>query len=160
MSTTIFIEDKKKELPTYQSLSIPKTSKNKELGSFLHCCYYTFFFLTIIAISFGGYYFFINTPESYKSQEPNIAATDTQKTLQNSSKRPALPLISSESDDSSDEDDNSNDDDYYSSDENNDFKKIIKKATVSNGLFFPKIHETSDFKLEISDIDGDVHIGK
>lgn len=188
MSTTILIHDKE-ELP-YQSLSTPKTSNeryefseyfqkpsrlnnqpNLVYSPILHCCCFTFFILTIIAISYGGYYFFKPVDQTKESNvtistfgaDPNTSLSSwSDQKLKNHHYK----LISAESGVDYDDDDSSDDDDEAL---NYAIQKIklkqklstTKKSIKAPKLNFPKIHESSGpfgSKIEISDVDGDVHI--
>jgi hypothetical protein len=78
-------------------------------------------------------------------------------------------LISSESnsDDNDDSDYNDSSDDNNDDDDNDALyhalQKIIQQKNATKSNAFPKIHESSSpfgSKIEISDVDGDVDIGK
>ena len=196
MSTTILIHDKE-ELP-HQSLSTSKTScefsefseyfqkpsrinqpsyKNNLICSLI---YLTFFILTIIAISYGGYYYFkpeFKTSPTLPLKSGSTTALPSFNGFDQKLNNHHYKLISDESDSSVDD---SNALHYtlrarsqghlcwssegsichHGSGIEGKKRKLTHKSSTKK---VPKIHESSGpfgYKLEISDVDGNVEIGK
>ncbi|MGL5962374.1 MAG: hypothetical protein ACRCZ0_10555 [Cetobacterium sp.] len=198
MSTTILIHDKE-ELP-YQSLSTPKTSNERyEFSEYfqnpsqlsnqqsyknlvLHCCYFTFFILTVTAISYGGYYCFIKSiddPTVSTLQDSSPESSYAEKSLPSDQKlnnihsaelRDYYKLISSSNSDNDSSDNDSSDND--SSDNDSSDNDSIDNDSIDNDSSDndSSDNDSSDndssssglvgSKIEISDVDGDVYIGK
>jgi hypothetical protein len=159
------------ELSVFHTSRPTKMAAQNHGWSLLNCCYVSFIIFTIVAISCGGYYFNKSIRRESPTSFQSVGAATTEIIAINKLNRDYLAnhhyrLISDDDEGSGDDNDYEDDNENENNNDNTEAQKTLKlktrlTATTSSGLYFP-VEENYEkrSKLEISDVVGDVYIGK